>query len=161
MTYSKINWSTTVPINVLNLDLMDSGIYNAAAAININTADITNLTATVEDNSTNITSLQEADADVSELLTDVLVVRTGSFSGTWVADFTNTLGITVDYNDYSWSLTLYPTSTIASNASLELSGVIATNTMTVNCQVSGAAGTANYSLIGVKKTIANTAIISQ
>lgn len=181
MAYSKTTWinGASPAINATNLNKIETGIYDIDAIVTDHTSTLANLSSTVGSHTTSISTLNSTTSDhesrldtaegdidsiqddITAIYTNGIIMRTGTFTGSWSPTFTTTFSI-AGYNDYNWILNVkIPNWTISNGAAVACIGTISGDNITMNATIGGTGVAGNYNLIGVKKTLSSFAVVDE
>jgi hypothetical protein len=160
MSYSRISWTDNTPISVGNLNIMDLGIETLSNTLDDTINDIgsidTRVTNNEEDINTNTTNIAALDTT----LTNLIIVRKGTFTGTVSVSLLDTLGITQTYGDYTWYVSTGYEGEIGNNASHTLTGSVTAGTLNLSCLVNNVAASGRYVLTGIKNTVCDSSTVN-
>jgi len=165
MAYNRTTWvdNSTPAINATNLNNIESGLTNVdtrlSTAEGIITALDTRILSNDSDIATNISDITALETQ----LDDAMIVRTGTFSGTWSPTLQTTFNIST-YTDYNWSVNVHQRSIPGgSSADVTLDAYldVDNNTLRFTSSKGVTAVNARYTLIGVKKTMSDYAQLNQ
>ena len=181
MAYSKTTWinGASPAINATNLNKIEAGIYDIDAIVTDHTSTLASLSSTVGTHTTTISTLDSTSSDhevrldtaedtiasieedIAAIYTEGIIMRTGTFTGSWTPTFTGTFGIT-GYTNYNWLLRVNMTAwTITNGSAVVCTGTISGDNITMNVSVAGTGVAGTYNLIGVKKTFSSFDTISE
>ena len=165
MAYNRTTWvdNSTPAINATNLNNIETGLVDVDTRLTSAESDIISIEGNIASNAGDIATNI---ADITALetqLTGALIVRTGTFSGTWSPTLDGTFNIST-YNDYNWSVNVHQrTVSPSSSGTIILDSYLDVDNKTLRFTSSnnGSAVNARYTLIGVKKTMSNYAQLNQ
>lgn len=165
MAYSKTIWvdNSTPSIDAAHLNNIENGLEDVDVRL---TSAETSLIANQTNISLNTGSIQTLTTELSTVenkLANIVIVRTGTFSGNWTPTLDTTFGIT-NYTDYDWVINLHQSSRTTTNGHIvTLKGFIDVDGFTVNLTSTDntTAVEAQYTLTGYLKEYSNYASINQ
>lgn len=165
MAYSKTTWvdGSAPAIDAAHLNNIEAGIENLDASLAFTISDVTANTSKIETNTADIATNTSDIATINTSITDGLILRKGTFSGTWNPTLDATFDIS-DYNNYYWIVNTHQTQRSVQNGdTVTCTGVLNADGVTLNfVSTSGATAVpAEYTLIAVKKDFSDYAVVNQ
>jgi hypothetical protein len=163
MAYSKTVWvdNSTPALDAAHLNNIENGIYDLDSRLTTAEYTISTHTSSINTNTQNIETNTEDIADINLNLEDAIIIREGSFTGSWSPSIISTFGI-YNYNDYNWTINIIVPSRTTSNGKLLIQeAFISGSAITLTSTYDGVGLPTKYRLVGTKKTISNYAILNQ
>lgn len=164
MAYSKTVWvdDSTPAIDAAHLNNIEDGIESIDIRVSATEADISTNASNISTNANNILTNATNHSDLVSDLGGAIIIKSGTFSGTWNPTLTGTFGVTTP-SDYNWVVNVHQTSWVINNgAPMVLDGYLDVdgNTLRFTSSVDGVAKNARYSLVGYHVDYSSAAVVN-
>lgn len=164
MAYNKTTWvdNSTPAVDAAHLNNIENGIVGLDVRLGTAESNIVSTNSVVGIHTTAIASNVSSIAALNTLLSTSIIMRTGTYSGTWAPTLDITYSIS-NYSDYNWVVMVSPTSyTMQNGHTINVDGYIDVDGKTIRFTASenSTSITARYTLIGIKKTISSLSTIN-
>jgi hypothetical protein len=164
MAYSKTVWvdDSTPAIDAAHLNNIEDGIEGLDIRMSSAESDIATNASHIATNAANILTNANNHSDLVTDLGGAIIIKSGTFSGTWNPTLTGTFGVSTP-SDYNWVINVHQTSWTAGNADpIVLDGYLDVdgNTVRFTSSVDGVSKTARYSLVGYHVDYSSAAVVN-
>lgn len=165
MAYVRTVWvdNSAPALEAAKLNNIEEGIESLDIALGTAQDDIQQNTTDINTLGTGIDTLSASVADINTLLTNPIVIRKGTFSGSWSPTLTSTFSVSTP-SDYYWVIEVnQPSRTVNNGYTVTLYGTLQPDGNTINFVSTDNALPVNatYSIIGIKKVFSDYAVVNQ
>lgn len=163
MAYERTVWvdNSAPALDAAHLNNIESGILDVDNRLTTAEVTLSSHTTSINTNTNNISTNSGAITDIQEDLTDAIIIREGTFTGSWYPSLISTFGI-ANWSDYNWTIDILPSSRTTQNGDiLTQEASISGGAITLISTYSGVGISTKYKLIGIKKAISSYAILNQ
>ena len=165
MAYNKTTWvdNSAPAVDAAHLNNIENGIEALDIALGSTQTSISNIISDIETNTTNIANNTASISNINTKLTNLVIVRQGTFTGSWNPTLASTFAIS-NYTDYNWTISVYQKQpSIPNNGVITLNGYVEAdgNTLNFDSLIDALPTPAYYVMTGIKKIVSNLATVNQ
>ncbi len=165
MAYNKTTWvdNSTPAVDAAHLNNIENGIVALDVRLGEAESDIVVNANAVASQASTISEHTTAIATLNATLGTAIILRGGTYTGTWSPTLDATFGIS-NYSDYNWKVEVHQTSYVIQNGqTVTLNGYVDADekTLRFTSAINSTPVAARYSLTGVKKSISSKATLNQ
>lgn len=165
MAYSKTIWvdDSTPAIDAAHLNNIEDGIEGIDIRVSANESNIATNASNIATNTSDIASNASGLLNLIADLSGAIIIKQGSYSGTWNPTLTSTFGVSVP-SDYNWVVNVHQNAwTISNGDDVVLDGYLDVdgNTLRFTSSVAGVSESARYTLVGYHKDYSTYAVVNE